>query len=81
MTVPNRPISREDQSALNDLTWHWDTAYNVAYDGDIWSAAPLTDPDVLLMAETAAELREIIRNDYVRYDRRHWREPTPGSSQ
>lgn len=35
MTVPNRPISREDQSALNDLTWHWDTAYNVAYDGDI----------------------------------------------
>jgi hypothetical protein len=42
MTVPNQPISREDQTALNDLCWHWDTAYTINFDGDTWSASPLT---------------------------------------
>ena len=75
MTVPNRPISREEQSTLNDLNWHWDTAYTINFDGDTWSASPLTEPNAVLIAETAAELREQIRDDYRRNDRRNWREP------
>ena len=75
MTVPNQPISREDQSALNDLNWHWDTAYSISFDGDTWSASPVTEPTTVLMAETAAELRDLIRADYRHNDRRNWREP------
>jgi hypothetical protein len=75
MTVPNPPISREDQSALNDLNWHWDTAYNIAFDGETWSASPLTEPAAVLTAESAEELRELIRADYHQNDRRNWREP------
>jgi len=75
MTVPNQPISREDQTALNDLNWHWDTAYNIAYDGETWSASPLTEPTAVLIAESAEELRELIRADYQVNDRRNWREP------
>jgi hypothetical protein len=75
MTVPNTPISREDQSALHDLNWHWDTAYNIAFDGESWTASPLTDPSLVLTAESAAALREAIRADYQQNDRRNWREP------
>jgi hypothetical protein len=75
MTVPNPPISREDQSTLNDLNWHWDTAYNIAFDGDIWSASPLNEPTVVLTSDSADELREQMRTDYQQNDRRNWREP------
>lgn len=75
MTVPNRPLSREDQSALNDLNWHWDTAYTISYDGDTWSASPLTEPAAVLTAESPGELREQIRDDYRHNDRWNWREP------
>jgi hypothetical protein len=80
MTVPNHPISREDQSALNDLNYHWDTAYNISFDGDTWSAAPLSDAATVLTAESASDLRELIRADYQRNDRRKWREPWQGCS-
>jgi hypothetical protein len=79
MTVPNAPISREDQTALNDLQFNWDTAYNVSFDGDTWSASPLTEPTVVLTAETSHELRELIRADYQRNGRSHWR-PWQGCS-
>lgn len=80
MTVPNRPLSREDQSALNDLNWHWDTAYSTRFDGDTWSACPLSDPTAVLTAETADELRLAMRADYQNNDRRNLREPWPGCS-
>jgi len=75
MTVPNRPVRREDQSALNDLQWHWDTAYAIGFDGLTWSASPLSDPAVVLTAETPEDLRHLIRSDYHETDRRNWREP------
>jgi hypothetical protein len=74
MTVPIRPVSREDQSALNDLRFHWDTAYHIAFDGDTWSASPLSDPVVVLTADTSSDLRELIRADYQRNNRRNLRE-------
>lgn len=77
MTLPNRPISRSDQSALNDLNWHWDTAYNISFDGVTWSASPLTQPTAVLTAESAPELRQQIREDYRINGRWNWREP-PG---
>ena len=80
MTVPNCPVSREDQTALNDLQFHWDTAYAISFDGDTWSASPLSDPSVLLTAESSSDLRALIRSDYQRNDRRHWREPWDGCS-
>jgi hypothetical protein len=80
MTVPNWPISREDQSALKDLQFHWDTAYNITFDGDTWSAAPLCDAATVLTAESASELRELMRRDYQEHDRRNWREPWHGCS-
>jgi len=61
---------------LDDLRYHWDTAYAISQpDADTWAASPLSDPATLLTAETAAELRELIRSDYVHNDRRHLREP------
>lgn len=78
MTVPKCPISREDQTALNDLQFHWDTAYTINFDGDTWSASPLSDPTVLLTAESSSDLRALIRADYHEHDRRHWREPSAG---
>ncbi len=75
MTVPNPRISRADQSSLNDLSFHWDTAYTTGFDGDTWSATPLNDPTVVLTAENAEQLRHLIRSDYHGNDRRNWRQP------
>jgi hypothetical protein len=74
MTVPNHPITREDQTALNDLQFHWDTAYSISFDGDIWAATPLTDCTVVLTADSPEDLRAQLRDDYQRNDRRNWRE-------
>jgi hypothetical protein len=53
-----------DASALADLQMHWDEAYVIGLDGDIWSARYRTSTDEL-RAHTSSELRELIRSDYV----------------
>jgi len=52
-----------DASALADLQMHWDEAYVIGLDGDIWSARYQTSTDEL-RAHTSGELRELIRSDY-----------------
>lgn len=56
-------MDRSDASALADLQMHWDEAYVIGLDGDIWSARHHTSADEL-RAHTSTELRELIRSDY-----------------
>jgi hypothetical protein len=56
-------MNRSDASALADLQMHWDEAYVIGLDGDIWSARYRTSTDEL-RAHTSSELRELIRSDY-----------------
>ena len=79
MSLPAR-ISKEDQSSLNDLQFHWDSAYTIRFDGELWTAVPLTDATTVLTAESADHLRGQIRDDYHANDRRHMRLPSDGCS-
>jgi hypothetical protein len=56
-------LDRSDASALADLQMHWDEAYEIGLDGDIWSARFLGSTDQL-RAHTSHELRDLIRTDY-----------------
>jgi hypothetical protein len=56
-------MDRSEASALADLQMHWDEAYVIALDGDIWSARYRSSADEL-RAHTSSELRELIRSDY-----------------
>jgi hypothetical protein len=56
-------VDRSDASALADLQMHWDEAYAIGLDGDIWSAR-FHGSAVDLRAHTSSELRELIRADY-----------------
>jgi nitroimidazol reductase NimA-like FMN-containing flavoprotein (pyridoxamine 5'-phosphate oxidase superfamily) len=57
-------LSKEDQSSLLNLTWHWDSAYAFSVVDGEWQAVPATEPSAVLTAETAEELREKVREDY-----------------
>jgi hypothetical protein len=57
-------LSKEDQSSLLDLTWHWESAYSFTVVEGEWQAVPAIDPSVVLTAATAEELREKVRRDY-----------------
>jgi hypothetical protein len=56
-------MDRSDASALADLQMHWDEAYVIGLDGDVWSARYRTSADEF-RAHTCTELRELIRSDY-----------------
>jgi hypothetical protein len=56
-------MDRSDASALADLQMHWDEAYVIGLDGDIWSARYRKSADEF-RAHTCTELRELIRSDY-----------------
>jgi hypothetical protein len=56
-------VDRSEASALADLQMHWDEAYAIGLDGDIWSARFHGSADEL-RAHTSSELRELIRTDY-----------------
>jgi hypothetical protein len=53
----------DDQEALADLRWHWDLAYEINLSGETWTARFLTGTDIL-SADSADELRRLIRADY-----------------
>jgi len=57
-------LSREEELDLTGITWHWDSAYGVALTDGTWSAVPHTDPSTILTADSADELRSLIRADY-----------------
>jgi hypothetical protein len=56
-------VDRSDASALADLQMHWDEAYAIGLDGDIWLATFHGSADEL-RAHTSTQLRELIRADY-----------------
>jgi hypothetical protein len=56
-------LDRSDASALADLQMHWDEAYTIGLDGDIWVARFHGSADEL-RAHTGTQLRDLIRTDY-----------------
>jgi hypothetical protein len=58
-------MDRSEASELADLQMHWDEAYVIGLDGDIWWAK-FRGPTDELRAHTAPSLRELIRADYAR---------------
>jgi len=56
-------MNRGEASALADLQMHWDEAYAIGLDGDIWTARFHGSADEL-RAHTSTELRDLIRADY-----------------
>lgn len=58
-------LSREQELDLTGIRWHWQTAYTVDLDDDgVWTAVPHVAPSDVLTADTADELRTLIRADY-----------------
>lgn len=58
-------LDRRRAADLKDLRDHWQTAYQIDWDGQRFTAAwRHTLESVPLVAETAAGLRELIRADY-----------------
>jgi hypothetical protein len=53
-----------DEAALRDLSWHWENVYTFAVVDNTWTAIPADNPADILTAESASELRELIRADY-----------------
>jgi hypothetical protein len=58
-------MDAEKQSELNDLKFHWDEVYEIAYDEKTrtWSAR-FDGEDYWLVGRTGDELRQAIRLDY-----------------
>ena len=57
-------LDREQQTALNALRWHWEKAYAVNCDGNTWTAIPAVQPEAVLTAGSAMELRTAMQHDY-----------------
>jgi hypothetical protein len=57
-------LSKEDQSSLLDLAWHWESAYTISVIERAWQAVSEVEPSAALTADTAEELRQIVRQDY-----------------
>jgi hypothetical protein len=54
-----------DDAELHDIRLHWGTAYVIDHDGERrYTATRVGSPDHVLTAETAAQLRGMIRSDY-----------------
>ncbi len=71
-------MDRNEASALADLQMHWDEAYAIGFDDEVWSARFRGSTDVLC-ARTSSDLRELIRADYVH--RQRPRRPTQPAGQ
>jgi hypothetical protein len=57
-------LSRSDASELADLRFHWDEAYTISWADGVYRAARMSQPSVVLTADTCHELRQQIRDDY-----------------
>lgn len=57
-------MSATDDAELRDICWHWGKAYRLDYDGEWYTATRAGSRDHVLIAETAAQLRRMIRSDY-----------------
>jgi hypothetical protein len=56
-------LARIRASDLENLRWHWDEAYEITWDGRF--RARRLDDGGAVDADTALELRQQIRDDYI----------------
>jgi hypothetical protein len=59
-------LTPEEELDLAGIRWHWKTAYGVGLDDGVWTAVPHVEPATVLTAESADELRALIRADYLK---------------
>jgi len=57
-------VTSEDATALFQLRCQWQDIYTIALRDDIWSARRADDPAAILTADTALDLRELLRDDH-----------------
>jgi len=59
-------LSLEEELDLTGIRWHWREVYAIGLDDRVWHASPHAEPTTVLTADTADELRSLIRTDYTR---------------
>jgi hypothetical protein len=59
-------LSREQELDMTGMTWHWGEVYSIAMQEGTWRATWRADPQEVLTAHSADELREKIRADYAK---------------
>ena len=57
-------MTAEEEAALTDLGHHWGHVYAIAMCDGIWTAQPYDRPASILTADSADQLRKLIRQDY-----------------
>jgi hypothetical protein len=57
-------MTRDEQAALADLGFHRGDAYAISVSDGVWRAHAFDRPADVLTADTADELRLLIREDY-----------------
>ena len=57
-------MTSEDATALFHLRCLWQSAYAISVTDGIWVARPRDNPTRILTADTAPELRWLLRADY-----------------
>ena len=65
-------LDSDAQTTLTDLRWHWEDAYQIDCRDGAWLAVSLSDPFVTISRDSAAELREALRQDYAARAGRGW---------
>jgi hypothetical protein len=53
-----------EQHELDDLRFHWGSAYNIQHIGDLWLAQRLDKSRATVSAKSPGELLAKIRDDY-----------------
>jgi len=57
-------MTSEEATALFRLRCIWEHAYRVEFREGVWSARRLSDPTVILTADTGLELGDLMRHDH-----------------
>ena len=56
-------ISKEDQSSLIWLRWHWESHFTISLEDGVWQALPLYADDILT-ADTPLRLRDAMKDHF-----------------
>ena len=59
-------LTREEQTSLISLSWHWEGSYTFQVVDGIWQATPIDDPAGMLTADDPEELRQMVQLDHAR---------------
>ena len=66
MVVPRIGLSQWEATALNRLTYHWGSCYDIRCSDGTWSASHVDSPAAVMTADEPEELLEQIHGDYSR---------------